>query len=91
MPMAPKLPVSLRVSLDAGSQLDHYVATFKGGNGPLTAAIGLKKTGGAKIDYDAAGGSLTAWEPMEKRMGMQGFWNRPRPEIDRETGRGFQE
>ena len=68
-----KITETLRVSLDAGSQLDHYVATFKGGNGSLDAAIGLKKTSGAKIDYDSKTGSLTSWEPMEKRMGMQGL------------------
>jgi hypothetical protein len=68
-----KITETLRVSLDAGSQLDHYVATFKGGTGPLTAAIGIKKTSGAKVDYDATRGSLTTWEPMEKKMGMQGL------------------
>ena len=68
-----KITETLRVSLDAGSQLDHYVATFKGANGPLDAAIGLKKTSGAKIDYDSKVGSLTSWEPMEKRLGMQGL------------------
>src|SRR6185437_4539101 len=68
-----KITEILRVSLDAGSQLDHYVAKFKGGSGPLTAAIGLKKTSGAKIDYDSKTGSLTSWEPMEKKLGMQGL------------------
>jgi hypothetical protein len=68
-----KISETLRVSLDAGSQLDHYVAKFKGGSGSLTTAIGIKKTSGAKIDYDAKFGSLTTWEPMEKRMGMQGL------------------
>jgi hypothetical protein len=69
-----KISETLRVSLDAGSQLDHYAAMFKGGTGgPLTAAIGLKKTAGAKIDYDSKVGALTSWEPMEKKMGMQGL------------------
>jgi hypothetical protein len=68
-----KITETLRVSLDAGSQLDHYVATFKGASGPLTAAIGIKKTAGAKVDYDSAVGSLTTWEPMEKKMGMHGL------------------
>lgn len=65
-------PVSemLRVSLDAGSQLDHYVATFQGT--ALMAAIGLKKVPGEKKDFNAAQGTLTSWEPMEKKMGMQG-------------------
>jgi hypothetical protein len=68
-----KITETLRVSLDAGSQLDHYVATFKGGSGALTSAIGLKKTSGAQIDFDDKGGTLTSWEPMEKNMGMQGL------------------
>ena len=68
-----KISETLRVSLDAGSQMDHYVATFKGGSGPLTAAIGLKKTTGAQIDYDSKTGALTSWEPMEKKLGMQGL------------------
>jgi hypothetical protein len=68
-----KISETLRVSLDAGSQMDHYTAMFKGGSGPLTAAIGLKKTAGAKIDYDSKAGALTSWEPMEKKMGMQGL------------------
>jgi len=68
-----KISETLRVSLDAGSQLDHYVAMFKGGKGPLTPAIGLKKTAGAQIDYDSKVGALTSWEPMEKKLGMQGL------------------
>jgi hypothetical protein len=64
---------TLRVSLDAGSQLDHYIATFKGGNGPLTAAVGLKKVAGEQKDFDAKAGTLTSWESMEtKSLGMQG-------------------
>ena len=67
-----KITETLRVSLDAGSQMDHYVATFKGGNGPLTAAVGLKKVSGEQKDFNAEQGTLASWEPMEKNMGMQG-------------------
>ncbi|HEY2081918.1 MAG TPA: DUF4861 family protein [Verrucomicrobiae bacterium] len=67
-----KITETLRVSLDAGSQMDHYVATFKGGNGPLTAAVGLKKVSGEQKDFNAEQGTLISWEPMEKNMGMQG-------------------
>ncbi|HXT11550.1 MAG TPA: DUF4861 family protein [Candidatus Angelobacter sp.] len=64
---------TLRVSLDAGSQLDHYIAKFKGGNGPLTAAVGLKKVAGEEKDFDAKAGTLTSWESMEtKKLGMEG-------------------
>lgn len=67
-----KINETLRVSLDAGSQLDHYVAMFKGGNGPMMAAVGLKKVRGEQKDFNAEQGTLTFWEPMEKKMGMQG-------------------
>jgi hypothetical protein len=68
-----KITETLRVSLDAGSQLDHYTTTFKGGSGALTTAIGLKKTSGAQLDFNDKNASLTSWEPMEKNMGMQGL------------------
>ena len=67
-----KINETLRVSLDAGSQLDHYQAAFKGGNGPMTAAVGLKKVSGEQKDFSAAQGALNIWEPMEKKMGMLG-------------------
>lgn len=66
-----KINETLRVSLDAGSQLDHYIATFKGGSG-MTAAVGLKKVRDEQKDFNAGQGTLTSWEPMEKKMGMQG-------------------
>lgn len=67
-----KISETLRVSLDAGSQLDHYQAMFKGGNGPMTAAAGLKKVHGEQKDFSATQGALSIWEPMEKKMGMMG-------------------
>src|SRR5215469_13300723 len=67
-----KINETLRVSLDAGSQLDHYVAMFKGGSGPMTAAVGLKKVSGERKDFNTEQGTLALWEPMEKKMGMLG-------------------
>jgi hypothetical protein len=65
---------TMRISLDAGSQLDHYQVTFKpvGAVGPLTAAVGLKKVKGEQVDFNATLGALAIWEPMEKNRGMQG-------------------
>jgi hypothetical protein len=65
---------TMRISLDAGSQMDHYQVTFKPVNygGPLTAAVGLKKVKGEQADFNAAFGALAIWEPMEKNRGMQG-------------------
>jgi hypothetical protein len=64
------------VALDAGSQIDHYTVTFKPEQNrtvQLTAAVGLKKVKGAQVEFNAATGALTIWEPMEKNRGMQGI------------------
>ena len=67
-----------RVSLDAGSQLDHYRSTYKIFSRPdrppvtLTNAIGLRKMDGEKIELNATQGWLTVWQPMEKKAGEQG-------------------
>ena len=66
---------TMRISLDAGSQMDHYQVTFKPDQNkslPLTAAVGLKKVKGEVADFNAALGALAIWEPMEKNRGMQG-------------------
>lgn len=70
-----KVSEVLRVSLDAGSQLDHYRVTFRpeGSGEPLTAAVGLKKVAGEQKAFDAARGTLTIWQAMEKHRGMQGL------------------
>jgi hypothetical protein len=64
-----------RVTLDAGSQLDHFQSFFKvqSGNGPVSPAIGFKKVQGDQKELNAARGWLAVWEPMEKNMGMQGL------------------
>jgi hypothetical protein len=63
-----------RISLDAGSQLDHFQSFYKlqGGNALLTCGIGLKKVAREQKDFNAERGWLAVWEPMEKNMGMQG-------------------
>src|SRR5215468_1151669 len=65
----------LRISLDAGSQLDHFQTFYKAESGsePVAVAIGLKKTKDAKLELNAERGWLTTWEPMEKNLGMQGL------------------
>jgi hypothetical protein len=64
-----------RVSLDAGSQLDHYQSFYRpvGGSGPLIAGIGLKKVEGETHELNAADGWLATWEPMDKKAGSQGL------------------
>lgn len=64
-----------RVSLDGGSNMDHYQSMFKvvSGQGPLVAGIGLKKAAGEQKEYSAEHGWLIKWERMEKNGGMQGL------------------
>jgi hypothetical protein len=63
-----------RVTLDAGSQMDHYQSTFKpqAGSGPLICGVGLKKVRGDQALSGTNLPWLAFWEPMEKNMGMQG-------------------
>jgi pectinesterase len=66
---------TMRITLDAGSQMDHYQVTFKPATAgePLTAAVGLKKVRNEQPDFNAARGALAIWEPMEGNQGMQGI------------------
>ena len=65
----------LRVSLDGGSQLNHFETFYRraSGNEPLAVAIGLKKVKDEEKQFNAERGRLTIWEPMEKNLGMQGL------------------
>ena len=65
----------LRISLDAGSQLDHFQSYYRreSGSGPLVTAIGFKKVKDQQKDFNAERGWLAIWEPMEKNLGMQGL------------------
>jgi Domain of unknown function (DUF4861) len=66
----------LRVSLDAGSQLNHFESFYRGepgGNEPFAVAIGLKKVKDEQKDFRGERGWLAIWEPMEKDLGMQGL------------------
>jgi Domain of unknown function (DUF4861) len=69
-----KVSEVLRISLDAGSQLDHFQSFYKpqGRSVPLAVAAGIKKVKGEQNEFNAERGTLTTWEPMEKNMGMQG-------------------
>jgi hypothetical protein len=67
-----KVSQVLRVSLDAGSQLDRFRVSSQGGES-LALAIGLKKVKEAQKEFNQARGWLTTWEPVEKNLGMQGL------------------
>ena len=70
-----KVSQVLRVSLDAGSQLNHFRASYQAPSGSesLSMAVGLKKVKDAQKNLNAERGWFTVWEPVEKNQGMQGL------------------
>jgi hypothetical protein len=64
-----------RITLDAGSNFDHFQSFFKpqGNSSELVCAIGLKKVAGEKKQFNPEAGTLVSWEKMEKNQGMQGI------------------
>ena len=62
----------LRVSLDAGSQLNHFQPSYQA-SAPLAMAVGLKKVKDEQKQFNAERGWLTIWEPMDRNLGMQGL------------------
>jgi len=70
-----KVSQVLRVSLDAGSQLNRFRASYQAppGSESLALAIGLKKVKEEHKEFNQAHGWLTKWEPVEKNLGMQGL------------------
>ena len=67
-----KVSEVLRVSLDAGSQLNHF-QTFYQSSAPLAVAVGLKKVKDEQKEFNAERGWLTVWQPVDKNLGMQGL------------------
>ena len=68
-----KVSETRRITLDGGSQLDHFQSFYKPEKpGALTSGIGIKKFAGEQKDFNAARGALTLWQKMEKNAGMQG-------------------
>ena len=70
-----KVSQVLRVSLDAGSQLDRFQVSSQAAapSEALALAVGLKKAKDAQKEFNQARGWLTTWEPVEKNQGMQGL------------------
>ena len=62
----------VRVSLDAGSQLNQFRTTYTA-NEPLAVAVGVKKVKDEQKEFNAPRGWLISWQPMEKNLGMQGL------------------
>ena len=70
-----KVSQMLRVSLDAGSQLNQFRASYQApsGSDALALAIGFKKVKDEQKQFNAERGWLTIWEPVDKNLGMQGL------------------
>src|SRR5215468_506817 len=69
-----KVSQVLRISLDAGSQLDHFESFYQpaGGNTEMAVAIGLKKVKDEQQALNEERGWLVSWQAMEKNQGWQG-------------------
>src|SRR5918996_582812 len=67
-----KVSEVLRVSLDAGSQLNRFDALYQTRES-MAVAVGLKKVKDEQTQFNAERGWLTIWEPMDKNLGMQGL------------------
>jgi Domain of unknown function (DUF4861) len=67
-----KVSEVLRVSLDAGSQLNRFQALYQTPES-LAVAVGLRKVKEEQKQFNAERGWLTIWEPVEKNVGMQGL------------------
>jgi len=83
-----KMAEVLRITLDAGSQFDHFQSFYKAqsGNEPQAVAIGLKKVKDEQKEFNTEHGWLAIWEPMEKNLGMQGVAAIVNPqEFDKQT------
>lgn len=75
-----------RISLDAGQQFDRFESSYRGATGPLTVAIGLRKTAGEKLAEDTAQGWVTKWETVSKNSGQQGLAIVVRPQDFQKRG-----
>ena len=63
-----------RISLDAGQQFDRFECHYKPARPTmLTAAAGLKKAEGEKLEVNAGQGWIAKWEKMAKNAGSQGL------------------
>ena len=62
----------LRVSLDAGSQLNHFQPLYRA-QSPLAVAIGFKKVKDEQRQVNAERGWVTIWQTVDKNLGMQGL------------------
>lgn len=67
-----KVSKVLRVSLDAGSQLNHFQASYQS-SAPFAVAVGLKKVKDEQKEFNGERGWLAVWQTVDKNLGMQGL------------------
>jgi len=69
-----KVSETKRITLDGGSQLDHFQSFYKPErDGGLICGIGIKKVAGDQKEFNAGRGTLTIWQKVDKNAGMQGI------------------
>ncbi len=63
-----------RITLDAGSNLDHFQSFYKPeeASGPMVSGVGLKKVAGEDKVSKLDSGWVAIWENMEMNQGKQG-------------------
>jgi hypothetical protein len=69
-----KVAETKRVTLDAGSNLDHFQSFYKPqeASGPMICGVGLKKVKGEEKAPNLERGWLAFWQKVEKDQGMEG-------------------
>lgn len=65
-----KVSETKRVTLDAGSQFNHFESTFTGaGKKPITIGIGIAKHAGSAVQVEPETSSMRVWEPLKGLKG----------------------
>ena len=61
----PRVSEVKRVTLDAGSNFNHFASSFTGGPATIAVGVGISKHAGSVAELGAAGSSLRTWEPLK--------------------------
>jgi|GEM_PF-889065 len=61
----PRVSEVKRVTLDAGSNFNHFASSFTGGPATIAVGVGIAKHAGSVAELGAAGSALRTWEPLK--------------------------
>jgi hypothetical protein len=61
----PRVSEVKRVTLDAGSNFNHFASSFTGGPATIAVGVGIAKHAGSVAELGAGGSSLRTWEPLK--------------------------